>query len=229
MLVQRMELGEPDDSGRRRPVPIEGDTYELPVETVITAVSQKPDLAPSVEELGDGGSTLMSGVRPSRRYLDRWRQHQPRIATTSIGQGRKAAESIHATSSSGSSPSRTRQHWSVPKRSSSMVRGQGPGGAKVYHPRGASGQSVPRSTSGHAGSRRSRRPPGASPAASASAVRTAGCTARTTVSQNCRSPARILLQDQAGGLRRLQEVLGGVPLRLHRRPVAGRGRDEKRL
>ena len=27
MIVQRMELGEPDDSGRRRPVPIEGDTY----------------------------------------------------------------------------------------------------------------------------------------------------------------------------------------------------------
>ncbi|MDY7039582.1 MAG: FAD-dependent oxidoreductase, partial [Chloroflexota bacterium] len=37
---QRMELGEPDESGRRRPVPIEGDTFELPVDTVIVAIGQ---------------------------------------------------------------------------------------------------------------------------------------------------------------------------------------------
>ena len=29
MKCQRMELGEPDASGRRRPVPIEGDTFDL--------------------------------------------------------------------------------------------------------------------------------------------------------------------------------------------------------
>jgi NADPH-dependent glutamate synthase beta subunit-like oxidoreductase len=40
---QRMELGEPDASGRRRPVPIEGDTYDLEFTTLITAVSQAPD------------------------------------------------------------------------------------------------------------------------------------------------------------------------------------------
>ena len=36
IIVQRMELGEPDDSGRRRPVPIEGDTYELTVDSMIS-------------------------------------------------------------------------------------------------------------------------------------------------------------------------------------------------
>ena len=33
-----MELGEPDDSGRRRPVPIKGSEYRIPTETVITAL-----------------------------------------------------------------------------------------------------------------------------------------------------------------------------------------------
>jgi len=37
---QRMELGEPDASGRRRPVPIEGDVFELAVDTVILAIGQ---------------------------------------------------------------------------------------------------------------------------------------------------------------------------------------------
>jgi glutamate synthase (NADPH/NADH) small chain len=36
--LQRMELGEPDSSGRRSPVPIEGDTYVLPIDVVIIAI-----------------------------------------------------------------------------------------------------------------------------------------------------------------------------------------------
>jgi glutamate synthase (NADPH/NADH) small chain len=34
----RMKLGEPDDSGRRRPVPIEGSNYVMDVDTVIVAI-----------------------------------------------------------------------------------------------------------------------------------------------------------------------------------------------
>ncbi len=34
----KMELGEPDESGRRRPVPIEGSEFNLPVDTVIIAI-----------------------------------------------------------------------------------------------------------------------------------------------------------------------------------------------
>jgi len=45
MKCQRMELGEPDSSGRRRPVPIEGDTYDLDCTTLIAAISQEPDFA----------------------------------------------------------------------------------------------------------------------------------------------------------------------------------------
>jgi glutamate synthase (NADPH/NADH) small chain len=35
---QRYELGEPDDSGRRRPIPINGDYFEMAVDTVIPAL-----------------------------------------------------------------------------------------------------------------------------------------------------------------------------------------------
>ena len=38
MEVQKFELGEPDDSGRRRPVPVEGSEYEMEVDTVIVAI-----------------------------------------------------------------------------------------------------------------------------------------------------------------------------------------------
>lgn len=48
MLLQRMELGEPDASGRRRPVPIEGDTEWVDVDEVIVSVGVAPNpLIPS--------------------------------------------------------------------------------------------------------------------------------------------------------------------------------------
>jgi heterodisulfide reductase subunit A-like polyferredoxin len=42
--LQRMELGEPDDSGRRRPVPVAGSEEQLPVDTLIAAIGQWADL-----------------------------------------------------------------------------------------------------------------------------------------------------------------------------------------
>lgn len=39
----RMELGEPDASGRRRPVPVPGSEFTLDVETVIVAIGQGPN------------------------------------------------------------------------------------------------------------------------------------------------------------------------------------------
>ncbi len=39
----RMELGEPDASGRRRPVPIAGSEFELPVDTVVMAIGTSPN------------------------------------------------------------------------------------------------------------------------------------------------------------------------------------------
>ena len=43
MEVIRQELGEPDASGRRSPVPVEGSNYIIPVVTVIIAIGQSPN------------------------------------------------------------------------------------------------------------------------------------------------------------------------------------------
>jgi len=43
MQFVRTELGEPDASGRRRPVEIKGSEFELPVDTVLLATGQFPD------------------------------------------------------------------------------------------------------------------------------------------------------------------------------------------
>lgn len=43
MKLQKFELGEPDASGRRRPVPIEGAVEEMPIDTVVVAIGQGPN------------------------------------------------------------------------------------------------------------------------------------------------------------------------------------------
>ncbi len=53
MKVIKMELGEPDDSGRRRPIPIEGSEYIIDVDTVIIAIGTRanPILTNSAPEI----------------------------------------------------------------------------------------------------------------------------------------------------------------------------------
>ena len=43
MRVQRMQLGEPDESGRRSPVPVEGAVEDVPVDMVIVSVGVSPN------------------------------------------------------------------------------------------------------------------------------------------------------------------------------------------
>lgn len=43
MRLQKMKLGEPDASGRRSPVPIEGEIIEIPVDEVIVSVGVSPN------------------------------------------------------------------------------------------------------------------------------------------------------------------------------------------
>jgi glutamate synthase (NADPH/NADH) small chain len=50
--VQRQELGEPDDSGRRRPVPIEGSEFTIEADTVVLALGYRVD--PIIEETTPG-------------------------------------------------------------------------------------------------------------------------------------------------------------------------------
>jgi NADPH-dependent glutamate synthase beta subunit-like oxidoreductase/Pyruvate/2-oxoacid:ferredoxin oxidoreductase delta subunit len=96
VLARRMELGEPDASGRRRPVPIPGSDFEVPATTVIAAISQQPSLE-GLEELRHEGAWLLAedgevteGVWAGGDALGLG------IAGDAIVQGRMAAEAVHA-------------------------------------------------------------------------------------------------------------------------------------
>lgn len=46
LVCQQMELGEPDESGRRKPVPADMAPFVLEADSIIAAVGQKPDFTP---------------------------------------------------------------------------------------------------------------------------------------------------------------------------------------
>jgi NADH-quinone oxidoreductase subunit F len=48
----RLELGEVDKSGRRRPVPIEGSEFTVEIDTLIPAIGQQPDVVPVIDGNG---------------------------------------------------------------------------------------------------------------------------------------------------------------------------------
>ncbi|OEU56217.1 MAG: hypothetical protein BA862_03835 [Desulfobulbaceae bacterium S3730MH12] len=94
---RKMELGEPDESGRRRPIPIAGSTFREQCTTLIPAIGQRPRW------------------RDAKRYVDDTNQLKPNedmavddgvyvggdtlslgLVTTAIGEGRKAAERMIA-------------------------------------------------------------------------------------------------------------------------------------
>ncbi len=94
----RMELGEPDQSGRRRPVPVPGSEFFVGAGTVIAAISQAPDFTGlesfkgerggiPVDELGE---TAVPGTFAGGDILELG------IVTTAVSHGRRAAETIHA-------------------------------------------------------------------------------------------------------------------------------------
>lgn len=60
MLLQRMELGEPDASGRRSPVPVEGAVEEIPVDMVIVSVGVSPN--PLIPNAIDGLNVSRRGT-----------------------------------------------------------------------------------------------------------------------------------------------------------------------
>ncbi len=51
----QMELGEPDATGRRRPIPIAGSEHKIPVDTVVIAIGQTPN--PLIKATTDGLET----------------------------------------------------------------------------------------------------------------------------------------------------------------------------
>jgi len=98
----RMELGEPDASGRRRPIPIEGSEFELPMETVIIAIGTgaNPIIAHTTEGLAttkrgyieadeETGKTSKEGVFAGGDIVT-----GAATVILAMGAGRKAAAAI---------------------------------------------------------------------------------------------------------------------------------------
>ena len=59
MEVVKMELGEPDASGRRRPIPVEGSNYVMDVDCVIMALGTSPN--PILKKSTEGLATNKKG------------------------------------------------------------------------------------------------------------------------------------------------------------------------
>jgi len=102
LTCQRMTLGEPDSSGRRRPVPVEGSEMTLEVQTVIEAIGQKPN--PIIQATTPGLSTSARGTvevdefqTTSRRGVFAGGDLARGGATVILAMrdGKLAAESIH--------------------------------------------------------------------------------------------------------------------------------------
>jgi NADPH-dependent glutamate synthase beta subunit-like oxidoreductase len=98
LKLQRMRLGDFDDGGRRRPLPIEGDYIEIPAANIIRAIGQKP-----VVPAGGPPVSKRGTVSVDRRSLAT--EHAgvfaggdavlgPATAVEAIAHGRRAAEAI---------------------------------------------------------------------------------------------------------------------------------------
>jgi len=95
----RMELGEPDESGRRRPVPIKGSEFIIGVDTVIIAIGQQSALGflegSGIEIDGNGikvdgnGRTNVEGIFAAGDAVT-----GPATVIDAIAGGKKAAEAI---------------------------------------------------------------------------------------------------------------------------------------
>ena len=102
MECVRMELGEPDESGRRRPLPVQDSEFVLDVDMVIPAIGQTPDLGFMAHDslpvtrwdtLAADPDTLATGIPGMFAGGDA--VSGPDTAIKAIAAGKRAAESIH--------------------------------------------------------------------------------------------------------------------------------------
>jgi len=103
----RMKLGEPDSSGRRRPIPLEGSEFDLPCHMAVSAIGQSPTLD-GLTAAGGGAvgltkwntfvidpatlATNVKGVYAGGDAAD----DGPTVVIDAIADGQRAARAIHA-------------------------------------------------------------------------------------------------------------------------------------
>ncbi|HIE27809.1 TPA: FAD-dependent oxidoreductase [Candidatus Poribacteria bacterium] len=102
----KMELGEPDESGRRRPIPIEGSETILPLDNLIVAIGQYSDFSfiESDEGFKDVALTRYNTIDGDENtgqsnipyiFVGGDALTGPGLAVEAIGSGRQAARAIH--------------------------------------------------------------------------------------------------------------------------------------
>ncbi len=103
----RMVLGEPDSSGRRRPVPLEGSEFELPCTLAVSAIGQEPLLG-GLDQVDDAPITVSkwSTYQIDARTLETnipgvfaggdAADDGPTVVIDAIRDGQRAARAIHA-------------------------------------------------------------------------------------------------------------------------------------
>lgn len=99
----KMKLGEPDSSGRRRPIPIEGSNFYMDLENAVVAIGQSPN--PIIQQTTDGlevsrhgtiivneetMETTMEGVYAGGDVVS-----GAATVISAMGAGKKAAKAIH--------------------------------------------------------------------------------------------------------------------------------------
>ena len=103
-VFKKKLLGEPDDKGRRRPIPVDGSNFTIPADMIIAAIGQSPHLPFISHTLGievtrlgmplvnqENFMTTRAGVFAGGDCIT-----GPRNVIEVIADGRKAARSIHA-------------------------------------------------------------------------------------------------------------------------------------
>ncbi|MBT8340107.1 MAG: FAD-dependent oxidoreductase [Desulfatitalea sp.] len=102
----KMELGEPDASGRRRPVPVEGSETILPIDMLISAIGQQPEIGFLEKETEKDNLAITRWntfdndpelLQTSLPYIFTGGDAAtgPALVVDAIGGGRRAARSIH--------------------------------------------------------------------------------------------------------------------------------------
>ncbi len=94
----RMELGEPDSSGRRRPVPIKGSEFTAELDTLIAAIGEQPEVPAGFRvEVGRGNIVKVNEDLSTSResvFAGGDCESGPALVINAIAAGRKAAQSI---------------------------------------------------------------------------------------------------------------------------------------
>jgi NADPH-dependent glutamate synthase beta subunit-like oxidoreductase len=116
LKCMRMALGEPDASGRPRPVPVSGSEFDVEATAVIAAISQEPDFSGFTElrcgkdwiRTDEWGGTSVDGVYAGGDDVELG------LASIAIAHGRLAAEAIEGRLRGGQKPEKPEPPATIP-------------------------------------------------------------------------------------------------------------------